>query len=96
MSEIFTQRVAAEIRAEMHRQSPPMTQDALAALIRMSQPTLSRRLAGEAAFNTDELVRVCRALRTQVITVLQQAAERSGTDEDVAEPAGLTAAGSTA
>jgi transcriptional regulator with XRE-family HTH domain len=46
----------------MARQTPPMTQEQLAGLAGMSQSSLSRRLGGEIAFDTDELARVGAAL----------------------------------
>jgi len=44
----------------------PTTQDKLAPSAGMSQSTLSRRLTGETAFNTDELARLAAALGLQV------------------------------
>jgi transcriptional regulator with XRE-family HTH domain len=92
VSERFTQRVAAEIRAEILRiaadtQTKPITQDKLAALAGMSQSTLSRRLTGEVPFDTDELVRVAAALPTSLRKLLLSALahvepidERTATD----------------
>jgi transcriptional regulator with XRE-family HTH domain len=74
VSEDFTKRVAAEVRAEQHRLD--LTQEQLAAKAGMSQSTLSRRLSGELPFDTDELVHVAAALDTSAIEILQAAEDR--------------------
>ena len=48
-----TERVAANIRAELARQG--ISQTDLAASLRKSQPTVSRRLLGRVPFSVDEL-----------------------------------------
>jgi transcriptional regulator with XRE-family HTH domain len=65
VSEAFTQRVADMVRAEMARVRG-MTQDKLAAAAGMSQSTLSRRLTGETAPDTDQLARIAAALGLRI------------------------------
>jgi transcriptional regulator with XRE-family HTH domain len=48
-----TERVAANIRAELARQG--ISQTDLAASLHKSQPTVSRRLLGRVPFSVDEL-----------------------------------------
>lgn len=62
--------VAAEVRAAMGRQK--RTQTWVAAQIGMSQPTFSRRLSGEVAFDVVELVLIARALKTTVPTLVSR------------------------
>ena len=64
VSEDFTKRVAAEVRADAARQE--LTQDQLAAKAGMSKATLSRRYAGEYPWNIDELFAVARVLGVPV------------------------------
>lgn len=49
----LTQRVAAEVRAEVARQN--VTQDRVAQILGVAQPNVSRRLNGKQPFDTDEL-----------------------------------------
>lgn len=64
MGEAFTERVAAEVRAELARQR--VSQETFSQRIGMSQSTLSRRLTGEIPFDTTELARVAEALGVPV------------------------------
>lgn len=70
VADILTTTVASSIRAEMARRD--ITQQQLAALIGMSQQSLSRRLRGEFPFNTAELNRVGEALDVPAATFLPQ------------------------
>jgi transcriptional regulator with XRE-family HTH domain len=56
----YRQQVAGNVRAEMARVQ--MTQKTLGARLGISQPALSRRLTGEQAFDTDELLKVAEIL----------------------------------
>jgi transcriptional regulator with XRE-family HTH domain len=49
----LTQRVAAEVRAEVGRRN--CTQQELAGILGVAQPNVSRRLTGKQPFDTDEL-----------------------------------------
>lgn len=49
----LTQRVAAEVRAEVARQNA--TQQDLSRILKVAQPSISRRLNGKHPFDTDEL-----------------------------------------
>lgn len=73
MGEDFTDRVAAEVRAELGRQR--MSQEALAARIGISQQALSRRLLGQYPFNTSELAKAAEALKVPVGRLLSRATE---------------------
>lgn len=73
MGEDFTERVAAEIRAEMGRQR--MSQETLAGGVGISQQALSRRLLGQYPFNTTELAKAAEALKVPVGRLLSRATE---------------------
>lgn len=62
------QIVAAEVRAAMGRAS--ITQGTLAAAIGMSRTSLSERLAGKRAFNTDHLAAIAHYLDVDVFSLL--------------------------
>lgn len=61
MTESLTDRVAAEVRAEMARQRA--SQRKVAGILGISQPQVSARLRGEIAFNTTELEKLALAFR---------------------------------
>ncbi|MGV9742809.1 helix-turn-helix domain-containing protein [Nocardia farcinica] len=56
----YSQRVAAEIRAEMARKGKTIA--ALAEVIGRTEPTARSRYHGRSPFNFDELMAVCRWL----------------------------------
>jgi len=56
----YRQAIAAEVRAAMARQR--VTQADLAARIGIGRPTLSERLSGQRAFDTDQLLAISAAL----------------------------------
>lgn len=60
MSNLPTERVAAEVRAAMARHR--ITQEHMARLLGLSQTALSRRLTGAVAFDVNELARVAEHL----------------------------------
>lgn len=60
MSTTPSVRVGANVRAEMARRG--LTQTQLAAQIGISQAQLSKRLAGQIAFDVDELAAIGEAL----------------------------------
>lgn len=60
----LTQRVAAEVRAEVARQS--VTQDHIAQILGVAQPNVSRRLNGKQPFDTDELDKLAAAFGVPV------------------------------
>lgn len=64
------QRTGANVRAEMARRD--MNQSALAAQLGMSQSMLSNRLAGNVAFDVDELARVAGVLEVPLATLLAE------------------------
>ncbi|MCV7186995.1 helix-turn-helix domain-containing protein [Mycolicibacterium thermoresistibile] len=59
-----SQRVAANVRAEMARTK--RTQSALAHSIGMKQQALSRRLSGRTPFTVDEIAEIARCLDVPV------------------------------
>lgn len=73
MREGFTEALAEEIRAEMARRE--MTQSQLAELTGINRMSLSRRLTagGALAFDTDDLVRIARALNMPLLDLLTRA-----------------------
>lgn len=64
-------KVAAEVRAEMARQF--RSQSELAAVLRVSQTAVSRRLKGEISFDVDELVRTADFLGVSIAQLLSGA-----------------------
>lgn len=63
-SQTLTQRVAAEVRAEVARQN--VTQEHLARVLGVAQPNISRRLTGKQPFDTDELDKLAVAFGVPV------------------------------
>lgn len=61
-------RVADRLRRELA--SAKMTQTDLARLLKVKQPTLSRKLSGDAPFTVDQLDQVCTALDLNLRDVL--------------------------
>lgn len=59
MPDSHTERVAAEVRAEMGRQR--VSQRKVGEILGLPQPQVSRRLSGLIAFNTAELGRLADA-----------------------------------
>lgn len=68
----FTERVAAEVRAEMARRK--VTQTALAKALGCSQAAVGRRLMAEVPMDTDDLERIARHLRVSPLVLLSRAA----------------------
>lgn len=69
-------RIAAAVRAEMARQQK--TQDDLAELLGIVQPSVSLRLAGKRSFRGEELAALAEWLQVPVSTFLPApAAERA-------------------
>jgi transcriptional regulator with XRE-family HTH domain len=64
MTQSLTQRVAAEVRAEVARQN--VTQFELARILEIAQPSVSRRLNGKHPFDTDELDKLAAAFGVPV------------------------------
>lgn len=64
MTQSLTQRVAAEVRAEVARQN--VTQLELARILEIAQPSVSRRLNGKFPFDTDELDKLAAAFGVPV------------------------------
>jgi len=64
MTQSLTQRVAAEVRAEVARQN--VTQLELARILEIAQPSVSRRLNGKFPFDTDELDKLASAFGVPV------------------------------
>lgn len=65
-----TERVAAEVRAQMARKR--VTQTDLAAALGVSQMTISRRLNGRAPFDVEELAAVALALDVPLATLVTE------------------------
>lgn len=68
MPESFSQTVGATVRAELARRR--ITQRQLATVLGIAQTQVSRRLAGEVAFNVDELAVVAEFLGLPVAALL--------------------------
>jgi len=68
MTQTIAERVGANVRAEMTRAG--VSQTALAEILGMSQPALSKRLLGKQVFDVDELTRVAEALQLDVAVLL--------------------------
>jgi transcriptional regulator with XRE-family HTH domain len=64
MTQSLTQRVAAEVRAEVARQN--VTQVELSRILEIAQPSVSRRLNGKFPFDTDELDKLAAAFGVPV------------------------------
>lgn len=67
---VVTERVAANVRAEMARQRK--TQSALATALGRSQMFLSRRLGGQTPFDLDELDRIAAILDIPIERLLAE------------------------
>lgn len=67
-----SEAVAAEIRAELARRRIPQAR--LAALLGVSQVSVSRRLSGETPFDLNELVKVADFLGIDVADLLKGSA----------------------
>ena len=72
-----TNRVAANIRAEVARQR--IGQAALAAQLNMSQQAVSRRLLGQTALTVDELEAFARVLAVDVASLLADNTPKAAT-----------------
>lgn len=68
MRSTYSDRVAAEVRAELGRQHK--TQRELAEALGVSQVFVSRRLRGEVAFSLEELERIAEALDVPIIRLM--------------------------
>jgi transcriptional regulator with XRE-family HTH domain len=68
MAESLTDRVAAEVRAEMARRR--MTQRQLAEIMGISQPQVMQRLTGKLGFRLSELEHLAKALDVPVARFL--------------------------
>lgn len=68
MAESLTDRVAAEVRAEMARRR--MTQRQLAEIMGISQPQVMQRLTGKLGFRLAELEHLAKALDVPVARFL--------------------------
>lgn len=66
--------IAGNVRALMGRQR--VTQTRLAADMHLSQPSISRRIGGEKAFSTDELVWLARYFEVEVTDLLDEVRSR--------------------
>jgi transcriptional regulator with XRE-family HTH domain len=64
IAQTLTQRVAAEVRAEVARQA--VTQERVAGILGVAQPNVSRRLNGKQPFDTDELDKLADAFGVPV------------------------------
>jgi len=60
MPESFSETVGATVRAEMARRK--VTQQQVAAVLKIAQTQVSRRLNGQVSFNVDELQAVANLL----------------------------------
>jgi len=71
MPDSFSNTVGATVRAEMARRR--VTQRQIAEALGLSQTQISRRLAGEVAFNVDELAVVADFLGVAISTLVVSA-----------------------
>lgn len=74
-SQSITELVAANVRAEIGRQS--LTGTELARRVGLTQPAMSRRLLGRVPFNTDELEAVALGLGVELSQLLGTDAKAS-------------------
>lgn len=70
------QVIAGNVRALLGRKRSNQTQ--LATVLGKSQPAVSRRLSGELAFDTDELLKICEHYQVPLVTLI----DGIGTDDD--------------
>jgi len=72
MTQTLTEAVAAEVRAEMARQQKQ--QGDLARHLRVTQATISRRLAGKASFRIEDLQEIATFLNVPVSSFFSKVA----------------------
>ena len=68
MTSPFSERVAANIRAELARRS--LSQTDLARMLGTTQQAISRRMSGKVPFNTDELNAIAKQLGVPVASLI--------------------------
>lgn len=68
MTQTTAEQVGANVRAEMARAG--LSQAALAAILGLSQPAISKRLRGIQAFDVDEVARAAEALGIDVASLM--------------------------
>ena len=68
---LASQRLAAEVRAELARQKRTATE--AAATIGVTPATMGRRLSGETPFNVIEIASICRWLGVEPAVLMKRA-----------------------